>query len=300
MQCRVASVSLHETDAASRCSWFTPAVLSGQPRTTEPGRSRKASTSRLRIRRRRRTGSSPRSSGRIRPPGLAWISGSSASQAARRVHVWAVEGDIDADAVVSNEFELEWPPRSGVMVSFPEVDRAEWVPIATARRKLVKGQVGLSRPAPRSSERAESAARPAAQAVAELERLLEREADPYQCRLAPGRADQAKADGKLADHAHRQADRRIAGRLRRPGSRPRHGSRRSLGRCTRPVPWSGRQGRRRRQSRSAASMPSRRALRQLRARALEIGRTVSAGQLRGGYQMLLSEEGQLFGGMSLR
>ncbi len=61
----------------------------------------------------------------------------------KRVHIWAVEGDIDADAVVSNEFELEWPPRSGVMVSFPEVDRAEWVPIATARRKLVKGQVGF-------------------------------------------------------------------------------------------------------------------------------------------------------------
>jgi len=59
------------------------------------------------------------------------------------VRVWAVEGDLDAAAVVSNEFELEWPPRSGVVASFPEVDRADWVPIATARRKLVKGQVGF-------------------------------------------------------------------------------------------------------------------------------------------------------------
>ncbi len=61
----------------------------------------------------------------------------------KRVRVWAVEGNLDAESVVSNEFELEWPPGSGVRASFPEVDRAEWVPIATARRKLVKGQVGF-------------------------------------------------------------------------------------------------------------------------------------------------------------
>jgi predicted NUDIX family NTP pyrophosphohydrolase len=38
------------------------------------------------------------------------------------------------------EFELEWPPRSGKTASFPEVDRAEWMPLAEARVKLVKGQ----------------------------------------------------------------------------------------------------------------------------------------------------------------
>jgi predicted NUDIX family NTP pyrophosphohydrolase len=54
---------------------------------------------------------------------------------------WAAEGDLDAAAVVSNTFSLEWPPRSGRVQEFPEVDRAEWFDLATARTKLVKGQL---------------------------------------------------------------------------------------------------------------------------------------------------------------
>ena len=59
------------------------------------------------------------------------------------VHAFAVEADADADAVVSNTFEIEWPPRSGRRQTFPEVDRAEWVDLETARTKLHKGQAGL-------------------------------------------------------------------------------------------------------------------------------------------------------------
>ena len=55
--------------------------------------------------------------------------------------VWAAEGDLDAAAAVSNTFELEWPPRSGRVQQFPEIDRAAWVPLEAARTKLVKGQV---------------------------------------------------------------------------------------------------------------------------------------------------------------
>ncbi|MGY1839691.1 MULTISPECIES: NUDIX domain-containing protein [unclassified Modestobacter] len=55
--------------------------------------------------------------------------------------VWAAEGDLDADAAVSNTFSLEWPPRSGRMQEFPEIDRAAWFDLDTARGKLVKGQV---------------------------------------------------------------------------------------------------------------------------------------------------------------
>jgi predicted NUDIX family NTP pyrophosphohydrolase len=55
--------------------------------------------------------------------------------------VWAAEGDLDADAVVSNTFDLEWPPRSGQVQQFPEIDRAAWFDLATARTKLVKGQL---------------------------------------------------------------------------------------------------------------------------------------------------------------
>ena len=57
--------------------------------------------------------------------------------------VWAVEGDLDAGTCVSNTFELEWPPRSGRVQEFPEIDRTAWVPLDVARTKLVKGQVPL-------------------------------------------------------------------------------------------------------------------------------------------------------------
>jgi predicted NUDIX family NTP pyrophosphohydrolase len=55
--------------------------------------------------------------------------------------VWAGEGDLDAAACRSNTFELEWPPRSGRIQEFPEIDRAAWLGIDEARSKLVKGQV---------------------------------------------------------------------------------------------------------------------------------------------------------------
>jgi predicted NUDIX family NTP pyrophosphohydrolase len=55
--------------------------------------------------------------------------------------VWAAEGDLDADATVSNTFSLEWPPRSGRVQQFPEIDRSAWFPVDVAREKLVKGQV---------------------------------------------------------------------------------------------------------------------------------------------------------------
>ncbi len=55
--------------------------------------------------------------------------------------MWAAEGDLDAAACRSNTFELEWPPRSGRVQEFPEIDRAAWFPLDGARPKLVKGQV---------------------------------------------------------------------------------------------------------------------------------------------------------------
>ena len=61
----------------------------------------------------------------------------------KRVIAWALEGDVDAAAAVSNTFEMEWPRGSGRMQEFPEVDRVEWVSLEQARVKLVKGQVPL-------------------------------------------------------------------------------------------------------------------------------------------------------------
>jgi predicted NUDIX family NTP pyrophosphohydrolase len=59
----------------------------------------------------------------------------------KRVTVWALEGDLDVTRASSNTFELEWPPRSGKVREFPEVDRVEWASVRRARIKLLKGQV---------------------------------------------------------------------------------------------------------------------------------------------------------------
>ena len=59
------------------------------------------------------------------------------------VHAWAVEGDLDAAAIVSNTFRTEWPPKSGKFVAFPEVDRAGFFDLATARVKINAAQVGF-------------------------------------------------------------------------------------------------------------------------------------------------------------
>ena len=59
------------------------------------------------------------------------------------VHAFALEGELDADAIRSNSFTIEWPPRSGRLREFPEVDRAGWFAPAEARRKILKSQLGL-------------------------------------------------------------------------------------------------------------------------------------------------------------
>jgi len=59
------------------------------------------------------------------------------------VHAWAIEGDCDAEAARSNTFTMEYPPRSGRLRSFPEVDRAAWFGLAEAREKILKSQLPL-------------------------------------------------------------------------------------------------------------------------------------------------------------
>ena len=68
---------------------------------------------------------------RIRQAGGKWV------------EAFALEQDIDASAVHSNLFELEWPPRSGRIQSFPEVDAARWLSIAEARAAILKSQEPL-------------------------------------------------------------------------------------------------------------------------------------------------------------
>ncbi len=59
------------------------------------------------------------------------------------ISAWAFEGDCRADAIKSNTFTMEWPPRSGRQAEFPEVDRAAWFSIEQAKKKILKGQVGF-------------------------------------------------------------------------------------------------------------------------------------------------------------
>jgi predicted NUDIX family NTP pyrophosphohydrolase len=59
------------------------------------------------------------------------------------VHAFAVEGDLDAAAVQSNEFEVEWPPRSGRSQRFPEVAEARWMPLEQARYMMLPSQLPL-------------------------------------------------------------------------------------------------------------------------------------------------------------
>lgn len=59
------------------------------------------------------------------------------------VHAWAVEGNIDEEKIISNFFEIEWPPRSGKKQSFPEIDKAGWFSFETAAEKILPAQLPL-------------------------------------------------------------------------------------------------------------------------------------------------------------
>jgi predicted NUDIX family NTP pyrophosphohydrolase len=64
-------------------------------------------------------------------------------QGGKRVIAFVGEGDFDPAALASNEFDIEWPPRSGRRQNFPEVDRAEWFDIESARTKILSAQAEL-------------------------------------------------------------------------------------------------------------------------------------------------------------
>lgn len=58
----------------------------------------------------------------------------------KRVYCYACKGDIDAENIKSNHFEMEWPPRSGKKQSFPEIDKGEWFDPETAKTKIIEAQ----------------------------------------------------------------------------------------------------------------------------------------------------------------
>ena len=64
-------------------------------------------------------------------------------KAGKRVIAFALEGDFDPVRLVSNTFEMEWPPRSGRRQTFPEVDRVAWLELPVAREKILPAQIPL-------------------------------------------------------------------------------------------------------------------------------------------------------------
>lgn len=74
------------------------------------------------------------------PPGELEDLGEVRQSGGKIVRVFAAKGDVELGELHSNEFELEWPPRSGRRMLFPEVDRAEWMTVARAEVKLLESQ----------------------------------------------------------------------------------------------------------------------------------------------------------------
>lgn len=81
--------------------------------------------------------------GCIVDPATVWSLGEVTLRSGKRVVGFAVETDCDPELSVSNTFEVEWPPRSGVLRSFPEIDRIEWVAPEEAKRKLNPAQAPM-------------------------------------------------------------------------------------------------------------------------------------------------------------
>lgn len=81
------------------------------------------------------------------PPGELIELGEFRQSSKKTVIAWALElptgHELDLASIVSNTFEVEWPPKSGRRQEFPEIDRAEWFDLDTARTKVVNGQAAV-------------------------------------------------------------------------------------------------------------------------------------------------------------
>jgi len=79
----------------------------------------------------------------MRPEGPLVPLGRIRQKGGKHVEPFALEGDLDPDAIVSNSFTVEWPPRSGLFRVYPEVDRAAWFSLEEARRKILPSQLPI-------------------------------------------------------------------------------------------------------------------------------------------------------------
>ena len=81
--------------------------------------------------------------GQAPPDGPPAPLGAIRQAAGKMVHAWAAVGELDVEHITSSTFEMEWPPRSGRMQSFPEIDQAAWFDLEIARHKINPSQAAL-------------------------------------------------------------------------------------------------------------------------------------------------------------
>jgi predicted NUDIX family NTP pyrophosphohydrolase len=81
--------------------------------------------------------------GTVAPDGDVLELGEVRQKSGKLVRAWAMAGDLDAERIMSNTFTMQWPPRSGRLREFPEVDRAQWFALAQARERINPAQVAL-------------------------------------------------------------------------------------------------------------------------------------------------------------
>ena len=77
------------------------------------------------------------------PDGQPLALGEIRQRGGKRVSAWALAAELDVTRIESNTFTMRWPPRSGQLREFPEIDRAQWCDPQSARRKLVSGQAAF-------------------------------------------------------------------------------------------------------------------------------------------------------------
>ena len=111
----------------------------------------------------------------------------------KHVRAWAVAGDLDVSAVSGGTFELEWPPRSGRVQTFPEVDRAGWFDLEEARGKLLAGQLPLLDRLELAVASTQSSDLPDADSAVQDAATVEDAANPANPADAAGRAPHAPA-----------------------------------------------------------------------------------------------------------
>jgi predicted NUDIX family NTP pyrophosphohydrolase len=81
--------------------------------------------------------------GHAAPDGPALELGEIRQKGGKLVTAWGLEGDLDPAQAISNTFEMEWPPRSGLLRTFPEIDRVAWFDLATATTKILPAQAAF-------------------------------------------------------------------------------------------------------------------------------------------------------------